>query len=95
MLVVLGLALLVDLHLAAGADDDGLMRLVQGQHMEDVAEGVDLRPHRARQGQLPAEHVLSFAFLRRQAQVLDAGSNLVVIAVGGVVANGQSHTASR
>ncbi|MNN92565.1 hypothetical protein D3C81_2108680 [compost metagenome] len=95
MLIVFGLAPLVDLHLAEGADDDGLMGLVQGQHMEDVAERIDLRPHRARQDQLPAEHVLPFAFLGRQAQVLDAGADLVVIAVGGVVANGQSHTASR
>ncbi len=93
--IVLGFAALVDLHLATGGDDDGLMGLVQGQHVEDVAVWVQLRAHRAWQVQLPAQHVLSLAVVGGQAQVLDARANLVVVAIGGFVADGQFHTASR
>ena len=80
---------------AARADHQRLVRLVQGQHMQDVAVGVALRAHRARQVELPADHPLARAFLWSQAQVLDARAHLVVVVVGGVVADRESHTTSR
>ena len=90
-----GLAQFIDLHHAPGANDDGVMGLVQGEHMQDITEGVHLGPHRAWQVELPAQHVLALAVMGCQAQVLDAGAHLVFVVVGGVVADGESHAASR
>ena len=92
---MLGLAGFVDLHLAAGADDDGLVRLVQGQHVQNVAVGVELSVHRARQIKLPAEYLLALAVMRGQAQVLDTRAYLVIVAVGGVMTDRESHATSR
>ena len=92
---VFGLAQFIDLHHAPGANDDGVMGLVQREHMQDVAERVHLRPHRAWKVELPAQHVLALAVMRGQAQVLDAGAHLVFVVVGSVVADGESHAASR
>ena len=85
----------VDINLPARADDDRLVGLIQGQHMQDVAKRIQLRPHRARQVELPAEHVLALTVVGCQAQVLDAGSHLIFVVIGGVVTDGESHTASR
>jgi len=93
--LVFGLAQFVDVYLATGTDDDGVMGLVQGQHMQDVAEWVHLRTYRARQVELPTDDVLALAVVGRKAQVLNAGANLVFIVVGGFVADGESHAASR
>ncbi len=60
---MLGLAQFVDIHLATGANDDGIVGFVQGQHMQDIAERVDLGTHRAWQFQLPAEYVLALAIV--------------------------------
>ncbi|MCY1440809.1 hypothetical protein D9M71_570980 [compost metagenome] len=91
----LGLACFIDIDLAAGADDDRVMGLVQGQHMQNVAERVHLCAYRARQVELPTQYLLALAVVRRQTQILDAGAYLVFIVVGGFVANSQSHAASR
>ena len=45
--------------------------------------------------QLPADHPLARAFLWSQAQVLNTRAHLVVVVVGGVVADRESHTTSR
>jgi hypothetical protein len=93
--LVFGLARDIDLDLAAGADEDGCMGLIHGQHVQDVAVRVELGAHRARQLELPVEHALALAVVRGQAQVLDARAHLVFVVIGGVVADGQSHTTSR
>ncbi|MNE80275.1 hypothetical protein D3C80_1768290 [compost metagenome] len=81
--------------MALGGDDNGLVRLLEGQHVQDVAVGVAQRVGRARQLQLPVEHALAMGFLRGQAQVLDARAHLVFVAIGGVVMDRESHAASR
>ncbi|MNP12344.1 hypothetical protein D3C76_1045730 [compost metagenome] len=86
---------LVDVDLAAGANDDRLVGLVHGQHMQDVAERIKLRTHRPRQVELPAEHVLALAVVGGQPQVLDARPHLILVVIGGLVAYGKSHAASR
>ncbi|MNN54942.1 hypothetical protein D3C81_1697890 [compost metagenome] len=93
--VLLALVAVVDLHVPVGGDDDGLVRFVEGQHVQDVAVGIAQRVGRARQLQLPVEHTLAMAFLRGQAQVLDARAHLVFVAIGGVVMDRESHAASR
>ncbi|MCY1374012.1 hypothetical protein D9M69_613230 [compost metagenome] len=93
--LVFGLTQFVDIDLATGTDDDRLMGLVHGQHMQDVAERIELRPHWTRQVELPAEHVLALAVVGGQAQILDARPHLVFVVIGGFVANGKSHAASR
>jgi hypothetical protein len=95
LVLMFGLAQLVDIHLTTGADDDGIVGFIQSQHMQDVTERVHLRPHRAWQVELPAKYVLAFAVVGRQAQILDAGTYLVFVVVGGFVADGESHAASR
>ncbi|MNN08038.1 hypothetical protein D3C81_1208810 [compost metagenome] len=91
----LAFAALVDLHMAVRADDHGLVRLVEGQYVKDVAVSVAHGLRRLRQLQLPVEHALARAVLRGQAQVLDARAHAVGVAIGGVVMDGKFHTASR
>ncbi len=83
--VAFTVAVLVDFHHAPGADDDRVMGLVEGQHMQNIAVGVDLRAHRMGQVELPVEHMLVRAFQRSQAQILDAAAHFVGVVVGGVV----------
>ncbi len=61
-------AVRVDLHLAAGSQRQVAMGFVQGQHMQDVAIGVDLALDLAGQVQLPFIDALALAAARRQAQ---------------------------
>src|SRR5690606_41511154 len=56
-----------------------------------ISVRVLLGDYLARQIQGPAEDLLAGAVLGRQAQILNAGAHLVFVAVGGVVADGQSH----
>jgi hypothetical protein len=93
--LVLGLAGFVDFHLATGADDDGLVRFIQGQHMQDVAVRIELGMHRSRQVELPAQYLLAFTVVRGQTQVLDARAHLIIVTVGGVMADRESHATSR
>ncbi|MNP54344.1 hypothetical protein D3C76_1488900 [compost metagenome] len=92
---MLGFTRRIDIHLSAGADDDRFVGFVQGQYVKDVAERIQLRPHRPGQIQLPAQHMLAFAVVGRQAQVLDAGAHLIFIVVGRFVADRESHMTSR
>lgn len=71
------------------------MGLVHGQHVQDIAVGIELAAHQAWQLQVPFEDLLALAVLRGQAQELDAGADFIGVAVGGVVAYGKFHTTSR
>ncbi|MNY64978.1 hypothetical protein D3C86_2021720 [compost metagenome] len=71
------------------------MRFIEGQHVQDVAVAVALCMGRLRQLQRPVEYPLARAVLRRQAQILNAGTHLVGVAIGGAVMDGELHTASR
>ena len=93
--LVLGFAQFVDVDLTTGADDDRFVRFVHGQHVQDVAERIELRAHRPRQVELPTEHVLALAVMGGQSQVLDARAHLIFVVIGGLVANRKSHAASR
>jgi hypothetical protein len=60
--LMLGLAQFVDIDLTTGADDDRFVRFVHGQHVQDVAERIELRAHRPRQVELPTD-VLALAVM--------------------------------
>src|SRR5690606_4639864 len=93
--LVLGLAGFVDVYLAAGANNDGLVRLVQGEHVQEVALGFGLCMLRPRQVELPSASLLALAVMRGQAQVLAARAHRIVVMVGGVMADRESHATSR
>src|SRR5690606_5155541 len=75
---MLGFALFVDFHLTTGTDDDRFMGLVHGQHVQDIAERINLRTHRPWQSELPAKDLLALAVVWRQTQILNTGADLIL-----------------
>ncbi len=78
-------------HHALGHDGDGVVQLVQGQHMRQVAVGVDIGVTVAGCVDVPGQHALLGLGAWCDVQLLDAVGLWRRVAVQGLVADAQFH----
>ena len=64
--------LILDLHYTPGMNMNGLMRLIQGQYVQDIAVAIGGTGRRLGQIQLPGQDTLPAGKLRGQPKILSA-----------------------